>query len=191
MKIISNIPEVADRWARRVEDDVRKAVQRAALRTARVGELRIQGIIEREAFDRGTFRQSISAVVRVLDAEVVLTISSALEYAFYIEHGRKPGKWPNLDALTGWVGRMLRKEGINTRANITFDQLQQLARQKTQGGKASAQAKAARKHLAAVYLIGRKIATKGIKQKLIFKRVEDGLLRFLRQELEKELNFIV
>ena len=37
---------------------------------------------------------------------------------------------------------------------------------------------------------GRKIATRGIKQKLIFKRIEDGLLAFFRAEAQKELNLV-
>ncbi|WP_146118962.1 HK97 gp10 family phage protein [Blastopirellula marina] len=176
---------MAQKWAQEKQKEVEEATYRAMVKTGLVGEARVRGIIEREAHDTGAFLRSISTTIFRNPTYMTLVIASNLEYAFYLEYGRKPGKWPNLDAMTKWVGRKLREEGVNTRVNITFDQLKEMARS-AKRGKPTAANKAARAHLAALYLIGRKIATKGVRQKLIFKRIEDGLLAYLNSELQKE-----
>lgn len=186
--IRSNIVPEADRYISRIGAHVEAAVLRAAQRTALLGEARVKSIIEKEAYDTGRFLRSVTSKILREGDLLRIIIGSALEYAIFIEKGRKPGRWPNLDALVAWVGRKLRKQGINARVNVTFDQLLELARS---GHKpATAQQKAYRQQLAAIYLIGRKIATKGIREKLIFKRIQDGLLAYFRAEAQKELKLI-
>jgi len=185
VKVTSNVEEVAAAYLKRVEQQAEDAVVKAMHKTGLVGEARVKGIMEKEAYDTGALLRSVTHKVRKSKDEVVLTIGSNLEYAWFVEHGRRPGKFPNLDALTKWVGRMLAREGVKTRVNVTFDQLKELARSK--GKKASAQQKAYRIHLGVIYLVGRKIATKGIRGKMIFKRIENGLLAYFRAELSKEL----
>lgn len=184
-KITSNARQVGKQLRTGVEKRVVDGTRRAMTKTALVGESRIKGIVQREAFDTGMLLRSINSVIDQLPNEMKMTIGTNLEYAYFIEFGRKPGKFPNLDALVGWTARKLKAQGINTRVNVSFSQLQDLAR--TGGKRATKQQQAYRAHLSAIYLIGRKIATKGIEQKLIFTRVQNGLLRFFRNELIKQL----
>lgn len=188
MKVTSNISEMARQWAVETQKSVEEAVYRAMVKTGLVGEARVRGIIEREAHATGAFLRSVSREVFKDGDYLTLVIASSLEYAWYIEHGRKPGKWPNLDGLTKWVGMKLREKGVNARVNVTFDELKAMARSDRK--KATKQQQAYRAQLGAIYLIGRKIATKGIRQKLIFQRIEDGLLAFLRNEIQKELSAV-
>jgi hypothetical protein len=183
----SDIVQKSDQYLKELEKQAEAAVLRAMIRTSLVGEKRVKGIAEREAYDTGRFLRSIKSDIRRSADEMILTIGSNLDYAITLEHGRKPGKWPNLDALTSWVGRMLRRKGLNTRVNVSFDQLKTLARV-GKGNKATEQQKAYRKHLEVLFLVGRKIATKGVRQKLIFKRLEEGLLAYFRVEAQKELD---
>lgn len=184
----SDIAEKGQKYIQELSKQVDAAVYRAAVRTGLVGESRVKGIMEREAFDTGRLLRSVTTQIIKGNDQLRLLIGSNLDYALFVEEGRKPGKWPNVNDLVGWVARKLRKQGINARVNVTFDQLKQMAKSKKKSGEISSQAKIARQHLAALYLIGRKIATKGIRQKLIFKRIEDGLLRFFRAEVQKEID---
>lgn len=186
--IKSNIEQVAVQWAKDAEKKLAAAVHRALTKTGMVGEARIKGIIEKEAYDTGRFLRSVNSVIYVSPDNMRLVIGTDVAYAIYLEHGRKPGKWPNLDALVKWVGRRLREKGVNATVNVTFDQLKEMAKTRGKKGGSTAKAKVAREHLAALYLIGRKIATKGIREKLIFKRIEDGLLAYFRSQLQTEIN---
>jgi hypothetical protein len=182
----SNIGTVADRWAKEQMQKVEGGIRRAMQKTALVGEARVRGAMEKEAYDTGALLRSVVSSISEADHKLILRIGSNLDYAWFVEHGRKPGKFPNLDALVAWTGRKLKANGVNTRINVSFDELKQLARS---GGKpATAQQRAYRSHLAFIYLVGRKIATKGIRGKLIFARIEDGLLAYFRNEVQKELN---
>lgn len=171
---------------KKLPQKVRIATTRALTTVGLLGEKRVKGIIEREAYDQGGLLRSVSFEIEQLPKSVKMTLGSSVEHAFYVEFGRKPGKWPNLDALVAWTGRKLREQGINTRVTVSFDQLKQLA--ETSSGK---QKQAYRQHLSFLYLVGRKIATKGIEQKLIFHRIQDGLKRVFRNELQKELSAIL
>ena len=186
--IKSDIEQKGNAWLKQIEQQAELAVRRAMTRTAVVGEARVKGIMEKEAYDTGRLLRSVTSAIYADKDLLRLVIGSNLDYAINIEKGRKPGKWPNLDALTQWVGRKLRRQGINAMVNVSFDQLKQLA--KSGHKPATAQQKAYRLQLAAVFLIGRKIATKGIRQKLIFGRIQDGLLTFFRTEVQKEMKAI-
>ncbi len=184
--IRSNIPEMAEKWAQVTRQAILDAVYRAMVRTALEGESRLKSIIEKEAYDTGRFLRSVNSKIYVSPQELRLIIGSALGYAINIEEGRKPGKWPNISELIKWVGRKLRRQGINTRVNVTLDQLKALAKT---GGKAPTEAqKAYRMHLSALFLIGRKIATKGVKEKLFFARMQQQILAFFHAEVQNELN---
>lgn len=170
----------------KLPNHLRLATTRAFVKTGLVGEKRAKGIAELEAYDTGAFLRSIGFEIEQLPKSVKMMLGSTLEYAFYLKKGRKPGKFPNLDAMVAWTGRKLREQGINTRVTVSFDQLQQLA--KSSSGK---QKQAYRQHLSFLYLVGRKIATKGIREKRIFGRIEDGLKRYFIEELTKELRAIL
>lgn len=184
----SNVTQKAQEYLKEREQDAKAAVRKAMTKTLLVGEARVKGIFEKEAFDTGRALRSVHSRIAETPAEIRGFLGSDLGYVEDIEKGRKPGKWPNLDAITKWCGRKLRQKGVNTRVNVTFDQLKELARS---GHKpATEQQKAYRQHLAMIYLVGRKIATKGIREKLIFKRLEAALLTYARNEIEKELQLL-
>lgn len=188
VRVRSNIGSEAEKWLKEQEVDLRGAVMLAMKRTQLTGEARIKGIIEKEAHDTGRFLRSITSNISTEADQIILAIGTNLEYAVAIEEGRKPGKWPNLNALVKWVGRKLREKGINARVNITFDQLKAMARSGNgKKKKKNSEAVIARQHLAMLYLVGRKIATKGIRQKLIFKRIEAGLQAYLADQIAKEI----
>lgn len=189
VKVKSNFGDAGKKWTADIEKKVREAVIRAAQRTALVGEARVRGIIEREAYDTGELLRSVQSMIESLPNEIAVKVTSSAAHAIDVEYGRLPGKWPNLDALVAWTARKLKAQGINTRVNITFDALKAMAR--SNGKKATKQQQAYRAHLAFIFLVGRKIATKGIRQKLIFKRVEDGLKEFFRREIVKELKKVL
>lgn len=184
----SDIVPKSEAYLRSLEAQVELAVKTAMQRTGLVSEARVKSIFEKEAYDTGRALRSVTFKISKEYDQYVLTIGSNLAYVFMLEFGRKPGKWPNLDAITQWVGRKLRRQGVNTRVNVTYDQLKQLA--KSGGHKATAAQKAYRQHLAVVYLVGRKIATKGIREKLIFTRIKDGSLAYFRAELNKQLQLL-
>ncbi len=188
--IRSDIEQKSKAWLADVERQTEAAVYRAMVKTGLVGEARVKGIMQKEAYDTGRLLRSVAFSIIKGKDELRLILGSNLEYALYVEEGRKPGKWPSLNGLVKWVGRKMREKGINARVNVTFDQLKQMAKEKNKTGAASTQAKIARQQLAMLYLVGRKIATKGIRQKLIFKRIEDGLLAYFRAEVQRELNSI-
>lgn len=165
---------------------IRAATLIAFRKTGLVGEKRVKNIIERESYDTGAFLRSIGFEISQTQKSVKMILGSTIEYAFYIEEGRKAGTFPNLDALVAWSGRKLREHGVNTRVTVTFDQLKELAKAAT-----GTQKKAYRQHLSFIYLVGRKIATKGVKEKRIFSRIKDGLGRYLRESLKTELRAIL
>jgi hypothetical protein len=185
MRIVSNIPQAAEAYIKGLEKKADEAVFRALTKTGIAGEAKAKGIIEREAYDTGDLLRSVNSYVIRYPNEMKLVLQASAEQGIFVEEGRKPGKWPNLDALTKWVGRKLREQGVNTKVNVTFDQLKALAKSSK-----GAQKDAYRMHLSMLYLVGRKIATKGIKGKLIFKRIQSGLLKDFRATLMVEFQAI-
>jgi hypothetical protein len=186
MKVKSTIPQVSQAYFRKLEQQMTASVVRVTHKTGIRGEARAKALIQAEAYDTGSGLRSVTHEVLVSPDKVRLAIFAAAPHMLFVEEGRKPGKWPNLDALTKWVGRKLREQGINTRVNVSFNQLKEMA--KSHGKPATAQQKAYRQHLAMLYVVGRAISTRGIKRKLIFKRLEGELLSFFRAELEVALS---
>ena len=182
MKSITEAPKDLKLFPKKL----RKAVTRAFGKTGIQGEEAAKKNAQRRSFDTGAFHRSIEHEIEQLPQSVLLSVHSDLEYAQFIEEGREPGKFPNLDALVGWTGRKLKSQGINTVTQSSFDNLKQLAKNATGQKKA-----AFRQHLAFIYLVGRKIATKGIEEKRIFADIERALRRFFLQELSKEIRAIL
>ncbi|HEV7282299.1 MAG TPA: hypothetical protein VGN57_19005 [Pirellulaceae bacterium] len=185
MRIKSNIPQVAEAYFKKLEKDAQQAAVRAMRSTMIHGEGKAKRIIAAEAYDTGEGLRSVTHDITVRDSRVTGHLFAAAPHMWWVEHGRKPGSFPNLDAMTKWVGRKLKERGVNTRVNLTYEQLKALAT--TGGKKATAQQKAYREHLSALYLIGRSIATRGTKEKRIFARLEAELLSFYRAEVMAEL----
>lgn len=63
---------------------------------------RLKEQIEQDSYDLGNYANSIT--YRKVKPGVV-EVGSPLEYAPVLEYGRKPGKFPNLDALVGRTAR--------------------------------------------------------------------------------------
>lgn len=185
MRFTSTIPQKADAYFKALEKKVDDAVYRAMVKTGISAEAKAKRIIELEAYDTGELLRSVNSYVARVPNSMALVVQASAEHGINIEKGRKPGKWPNLNALTKWVGRKLRERGVNTRVNLTFDQLKALAKSST-----GAQKNAYRTHLSMLYVIGRKIATKGIREKLIFKRIQSAVLKEFRANLMTEFQSI-
>lgn len=120
--------------------------------------------IQEDSYDLGTYANSIT--YRTLKKWVVV-VGSNIEYAPVLEYGRKPGKFPNLDALVGWTAR---KGMITGGATKTYDNLYY-------------------KDKGVVFLIARAIATRGTKGKHTFKNVynaeKQNIINLYRELLAK------
>lgn len=122
----------------------------------------------------GTFANSIFSNVNKIGAIAYqIETGAGVEYAEFIEFGRAPGKFPNLDAISSWVGK---KFGFGN-VQSSFDTV----KAKAEGGD-----RKAREHLQVVYLVGRKIADKGIKGRFFFMRNETRVLEIVLEEIRKE-----
>jgi phage gpG-like protein len=75
-----------------------KALQQILEDAATLGERVAKGQAPR---DTGALKRSIHSTVKPTFA----TVFSNLNYAVWVEHGRKPGKRPPVDALRGWARR--------------------------------------------------------------------------------------
>jgi hypothetical protein len=188
MRITSNVPQKAEGYLKQLLKQVDEAAYRSLSKTGIETEAKAKGIIEKEAYDTGELLRSVTSVIYRSPNLLRLVTLATSPHAIFVELGRKPGKFPNLDALTKWVGRKMREQGINTRVNVTYDQLKEMAR--SGGKKATTAQKAYRQQLAMIYLVGRKIATRGIREKLIFRRLQQEMLEFFRMDLLKELQSI-
>lgn len=120
---------------------------RALLYCAEYLQWKIREEIEVDSYDTGNLARSIT-YRQVSDG--VVEVGTNLEYAPVREYGRKPGTFPNLDALVGWSARhgMLIYGG----ATSSYDALHY-------------------KDRSTIYLIARAIAIRGIKGKGTFQRV--------------------
>ena len=108
---------------------------------------KIKEQVEEDSYDLGGLANSIT--YRTVKPGLV-EVGSNLEYAPVREYGRKPGTFPNLDALVGWTAR----KGMITKGNTTanYDDLYY-------------------KDKGVVFLIARAIATRGIEGKHSFSKV--------------------
>ena len=107
---------------------------------------KLQDELRKDSYDTGNLARSI--VYRKVD-DYTVEVGSALEYAAVREYGRKPGRFPNLDALVGWSAR----HGMITGgATQRYDNLHY-------------------KDKGTIFLIARAIAVRGIKGKHTFENV--------------------
>ena len=102
--------------------------------------------IRKDSYDTGNLARSIT--YRKVD-DYTVEVGSALEYAAVREYGRKPGTFPNLDALVGWSAR---KGMITGGATQRYDDLYY-------------------KDKSTIFLIARAIANRGIEGKHTFENV--------------------
>lgn len=107
---------------------------------------KLQEELRKDSYDTGNLARSI--VYRKVD-DYTVEVGSALEYAAVREYGRKPGTFPNLDALVGWSAR---KGMITGGATQRYDDLYY-------------------KDKGTIFLIARAIATRGIEWKHTFRNV--------------------
>jgi len=106
----------------------------------------IQEQLKEDSYDLGNLARSIET--RLVKHGVV-EVWSALVYAPIREYGRKPWRFPNMDALVGWTAR---KWMISGGATQNYDDLYY-------------------KDKGTVYVIARAIAKRGIKGKHTFENV--------------------
>ena len=109
-------------------------------------EQKLRKEVENDSYDTGQLARSINTQ-KISNTKVV--VWSNLEYALVREYGRKPWKFPPLDALVGWTAR---KWMISWWATSRYDDLHY-----TDKGK--------------VFLIARAIAKNGTEGKHTFERV--------------------
>lgn len=112
-----------------------------------------------------TLSDSVSIRIERGNAEIDV-IFSAVDYFQYVEHGRKAGRFPNVDALRRWITV---KPVIPREINGRLPTVDQLA-----------------------YLIGRKIARDGIKEGLQLERTvfnaNNMYVPLLEEALRKDFN---
>src|SRR5436305_974333 len=108
--IRSDIPEKGDEWLQGLQKQVEDIVYRALVKAALLGEQQVKGIIEKEAYDTGRLLRSVTSTILKSPYLMRLVLGTNLDYAIFVEQGRKPGKWPNLDALVSWCGRHMRRQ---------------------------------------------------------------------------------
>lgn len=109
----------------------------------------------------GELANSVSYDLNVQDNIIQITISLA-EYWKYVEYGRRPGKFPPPDAILNWITA----KGIlpTTDSNGRLPTTQSLA-----------------------FLIGRKIAERGIEGSHDFEKAQNTILTRYEQRLEESL----
>ena len=72
--------------------------------------------LESDSYDTGNLASSVNTK---LVRSWVVEVGTNLEYALAREHGRRPWKFPNLDAMAAWAGR----KGIIQGATSKYDDL--------------------------------------------------------------------
>lgn len=128
--------------------DVKRDANKALLYCGEYLQGKLREQIEVDSYDTGDLARSVTYRL-VKDGEV--EVGTNLEYAAVREYGRKPGTFPNLDALVGWTAR---KGMITGGATMRYDDLHYIDK-------------------GTVFLVARAIAVRGIKGKHTFENVYD------------------
>ena len=134
--------EGVDKFIKQVKMDANKALLYCGEYLQ--GKLREQLSID--SYDTGALARSVT--YRLVEDGVV-EVGTNLEYAAIREYGRKPGRFPNLDALVGWSARHGMIEGGATQR---YDELHY-------------------KDKGVIFLVARAIARRGIQGKHTFENV--------------------
>lgn len=82
--------------------DVEKKSGNALLKVWMYLEQKIKKQVEKDSYDTGQLARSITTQ-KISDEKVV--VGTNLEYALIREYGRRPWKFPPLQALVGWTAR--------------------------------------------------------------------------------------
>lgn len=127
------------------------------------GKLREQ--LEVDSYDTGNLARSVT-YRQIKDG--LVEVGTNLEYAAVREYGRKPGTFPNLDALVGWTAR----HGMITGgASMKYDDLHYIDK-------------------GTIYVIARAIAIKGIKGKHTFEKVyeqeQDNIIKIFNDYMNRK-----
>ena len=125
-------------------------------------ETKIKEEIKDEAYDTGDFLRSVNTR-KVRENEV--RVGSNHIQAWIMEYWRKPGKFPNLDALVWWAWRHWFHKDSRTKP---YDSLSNEAKGK-------------------VYVLARGIARKWIKPRRIFRDTFERLKKDLNKKYQKFL----
>lgn len=125
--------------------DIEKQSDKALLYCGEYLASKLQEEISRDSYDTGALARSIT-YMKTKDGVIV---GSNLQYALVRENGRRPWKFPPLDALVGWTAR---KGMITGGATQRYDNLHY-----TDKG--------------VIYVIARAIAERGIQGKHTFENV--------------------
>ena len=130
----------------KVIQQIDKASEKALMKCWFYLENQIKKEMKKDSYDTWMLVRSINT--RKISSEEVLVWTN-LEYALVREYGRKPWKFPPLDALVGWSAR---KGMISWWATSRYDDLHYLDK-------------------GIVYIIARSIAENGIEGKYTFQKV--------------------
>lgn len=145
--------------------DIKKDANKALLYCGEYLTGKIQEQLIIDSYDTGALARSVT--YRQVEDGVV-EVGTNLEYAPIREYGRKPGTFPNLDALVGWAAR---KGMITGGASQKYDTLHY-------------------KDKGVIYLVARSIALKGIEGKHTFMRVyeqeKDNIIKLFNDIMAKQ-----
>lgn len=153
--------EGVDKFIKQVKMDANKALLYCGEYLQ--GKLREQLSID--SYDTGALARSVT--YRLVEDGVV-EVGTNLEYAAIREYGRKPGRFPNLDALVGWSAR----HGMITGgATQKYDELHY-------------------KDKGVIFLVARAIARRGIQGKHTFENVyeqeKDNVVKLFNDLMAKQ-----
>lgn len=153
--------EGVDKFIKQVKMDANKALLYCGEYLQ--GKLREQLSID--SYDTGALARSVT--YRLVEDGVV-EVGTNLEYAAIREYGRKPGRFPNLDALVGWSAR----HGMITGgATQRYDELHY-------------------KDKGVIFLVARAIARRGIQGKHTFENVyeqeKDNVVKLFNDLMAKQ-----
>jgi len=139
-----------------------RGVETVRLATLRAPPASANG--SRGAVNTGAYRRAWAGHASPPGAPQAATLDNAMPYAGVIEHGMRPGKWVNQEALTMWVLRKLRK--------------------KLKAKGAEARRKEAR---GLAFVIARAIHRRGLRPRLVATNSNKALTRIARAEVRREL----
>ena len=144
---------------------VKMDANRALLYCAEYLQGKIREQLSIDSYDTGNLARSVT--YRQVEDGVV-EVGSALEYAPVREYGRKPGRFPNLDALVGWTAS---KGMITGGATQKYNNLHY-------------------KDKGVVFLVARAIAIRGIKGKHTFWNVyvqeQENIIKLFNDLMAKQ-----
>jgi len=155
------------KWNEKFFREFRKRQKLALKKTGLYLETKIKEQVKDKAYDTWDFLRSVNS--RLINEETVRVWSNRIQ-AWIMEYWRRPGKFPNLDALVWWAWRHWFHKDRKTKP---YDALSNEAKGK-------------------VYILARSIAKKWIKPRRIFrdtfnkesKKLQEIYTKFLKDYLK-------